>query len=216
MRKGLFLLVVLFLVAAPIAWAADESHGGETAVSSDADHGVGASEGEQEGGHEPQKYFGIPAGVLKFVNLVVFLGFLTYLVRKPIKNALAGRREGIQKQLSEAALRRQKADSLAEDIQARLSQIEGEVGAILARAREEGEKQKAEIVAAAEAESKRILATAKSQIDQRVSRARRELTDYAGQLAAERAQKMIESDLTDQDRATYFDESVDRIGEMKS
>ncbi len=144
--------------------------------------------------------------------MILFLGVLWYLLRKPVAGAFAERREKIENELREAAARREKADRLAEDIQARLSQIEGEVSSILDRAREEGDRQKQEIITAARQESEKILASAGNQIDQKVEQARRELTEYAGELAMTRARQIVENSLTDSDRQKLFQESLVELG----
>ena len=90
---------------------------------------------------------------------------------------------------TKAETRRAKADQMASDIQARLVQIEVEVKSIHARAEVEGERQKRELIAVAEAEAAKILASARNEVDNRVKHARHELTEYAGQLASERAEE---------------------------
>lgn len=174
------------------------------------------SENHGEGHEAPKTYFGIPGWILKLVNMVVFLGLLVYLLKGPVGSAFADRRNVISSQLREATERRQKADRLAQDIQARLDQIEGEVSAILQRAREEGERQKAELIAAAEAESQKILASARTEVDVRLKAARQELTNYARHLATERAEEIVRGSVTDADRRRLFDESVKNIGEVNA
>jgi len=215
MKRTFAILSLLFIVALPLtAWPAEESHGSGDEVAA-ADASPNEASGEHGGEHEAKTYFGIPGWILKTVNIFAFLGLLIYLIKAPLQKAFEDRREGIQKKLAEAEERRRKSDSMAEEIQKRLEAIEKEVDSILARAREEGERQKREIIASAESESKKILATAESQIDQRLKQARRELTDYAGVLAAEKAKTMIEEKLTDDDRKRFFGESVEQIGELK-
>ena len=177
-----------------------------------------AHPGEEHGeGHEaPKTYFGIPGWILKLVNMVVFLGLLGYLLKGPVGAAFAERRSAISAQLREATERRQRADRLAQDIQARLDQIEGEVSAILQRAREEGERQKAELIAAAESESQKILASARTEVDVRLKAARQDLTNYARHLATQRAEEIVRSSVTDADRKRLFDESVTKIGEVNA
>jgi F-type H+-transporting ATPase subunit b len=193
------------------------AHGAEKTMHKEAhpgeEHGA---EGAAEGGHHERTYFGIPGWILKLANLIAFLGFLGYLLAKPIKKALADRRQVIGGQLTEAEARRRKSDQLATDIQARLSQIEGEVDSILQRARAEGEKQKQEIVAAAEGEAQKIMTAAQSQVDARLKAAREELTAYARQLATERAHTLIANNMTDEDRRRLFAESVQKIEGVKA
>jgi F-type H+-transporting ATPase subunit b len=183
----LLLLVAVALVVAPLALAAGE-----------------------------ESYFGIPAGVLKFLNLVLFIGLLVWLVKAPIARAFRARGDKISNDLAEARRRQEKADSLAADIQARLDSIEKQVAEILERARAEGEKQKAEIVETAKVEAEKILASARGEVEARIKVARRQLTEYAGELAADTAHRMLADSMTDADRRKVFAESVDHLVESKS
>jgi F-type H+-transporting ATPase subunit b len=188
------------------------AHGSEKAA-----HEVAhPTEGHGEGHAAPKTYFGIPGWILKLINMIVFIGLLVYLLKGPLGVAFSERRNAIRAQLQEATERRQKADRLAADIQARLDQIEGEVAAILQRAREEGERQKGELIAAAEVESQKILAAARNEVDVRLKAARQELTTYARHLATERAGQLLEQSVTEADRKRLFDESVASIAEVRS
>lgn len=166
--------------------------------------------------HAPRTYFGIPEGILKFVNMVLFIGVLAYLIAGPAKRAFKERGDGIRSQLAEAKTRREKAGSFASDMEKRLAQLEREVAVILERAQEEGDRQKSELIAAGEAEAAKILVTARNEVDARLKAARKELTDYAGQLAADRARSILEQSLTESDRKRLFAESVEQIGQVRS
>jgi len=209
-------LVLVLVVASLGAFAAQEHTSAETHESATAQTAEHGDAGEHGGEHAEKTYLGIPAWVLKAVNVIAFIGLLVFLMKNPIMNAFAERKAEIRRKLAEAEERRAKADNMAADIEARLGQIEKEVESILTRAREEGEKQKGEIVAAAERESEKILTAAKSQIDQRVKQARRELTEYAGVLATQKARALVESNLNDDDRQKIFEESVRSVKEVGS
>lgn len=188
--------------------ANDVAHGAEKAAHEQAhpteDHG--------EGAHQPKTYFGLPAWVLKFFNMVFFIGALIWLAGGPVKKSMAERREQIRRDADEAASRRARADQMASEIQTRLSQIEQEVAAIHERAQIEGERQKRELLAAAEVEAQKILAAARNEVDNRLKHARHELTEYAGQLASERAEAILRERITDADRSKLFHESVQELG----
>jgi F-type H+-transporting ATPase subunit b len=173
---------------------------------------------ENHGGeHEaPKTYFGIPGWILKLVNMLLFFGVLGYLIGGPIKKALAARRVQIKADADEAKARRAKADQLAGDIQARLTQIEADVRGIQERAQLEGEKQKRELIAAAEAEAQKILQSARNEVDNRLKHARHELTEYAGELATQRAEQILREKVTDQDRERLFEESVREVEGARS
>jgi F-type H+-transporting ATPase subunit b len=84
------------------------------------------------------------------------------------------------------------------------------------RAKAEGEKQKQEMIAAAEAEAQKILASARGEVDNRIKHARHELTEYAGQLASERAEQLLREKTTDADRQKLFRESLKQVEEVQS
>lgn len=200
--------------AAPAAGShAPTSH--ETTAAHSTTAGDGHAADEHHGSPRTYRNTGIPMWILKLVNMLLFFGLLVWLIRKPIGKALAERRANINAQLAEAEARRAKADQLASDIDARLKQIETEVAGIMDRAREEGEKQKRDLVAAAEEEAQRILASARSEADVRLKAAKQELTAYAKELATARAQQLIAANVTDADRKRLFDESVGQIAEVR-
>ena len=105
---------------------------------------------------------------------------------------------------------------MAADIQSRLSRLEGELQSIAERARTEGEKQKRELIAAAEAEAKKIVQNAQGEVENRLRHARAELTEYAGQLAADRAGQILQDKITDEDRKKLFHESLTEVEGARS
>jgi F-type H+-transporting ATPase subunit b len=188
------------------------AHGAEKAAHEVAhpneDHG--------EHGEAPKTYFGIPGWILKLLNMIVFLAVLGYFLRGPVTTALAQRHEQIQRDAAEARERRIKADQMAADIQARLTQIEQEVRSIRERAEADGQRQRQELMAAAEAEAAKILQSARNEVDNRLKTARHELTEYAGQLASERAEAILKEKITEADQKKLFDESLREVGEVKA
>ncbi|HSP14941.1 MAG TPA: hypothetical protein VLV78_09330 [Thermoanaerobaculia bacterium] len=214
--RRLIVLLALFAIAS-FAFAQPNtpnaaSHGSEK----QAHEAARPSEAHGEGGEAPKTYLGIPGWLLKLVNMLVFLGLLGWWVAKPVKAAFASRGEQIRRDQEEAKERRTKADRMASDIQARLNQIEQEVRSIRERAEADGQRQRQELIAAAEAEAAKILKAASNEVDNRLKSARRELTEYAGQLATERAEAILREKITDADQRKLFDESLREVGEVKN
>lgn len=204
-RLAFAFVLLLILVAGPLRAetpAAAPAHATETA------HAAAEAHGEA---HAEKTYFGIPASILKFINMVLFWGLLIYVLVGPVRRAFRERGERIRGDLTEAASRRVKADEMARDIHARLAKIETDVAAVLKRAEEDGERQKLEMIAAAEQEAQKILTAARTEVDARVKAARQELTEYARELSADNARALIERQLTDEDRRKIFSESVEQI-----
>lgn len=210
-KSFLLVFVAVWMMTIPLSAQTqpnDVAHGSEK-VAAKVAH---PDEAHGEGHAAPKTYLGIPAWILKLVNLIVFIGFLGYLILKPLRKSFALRREQLQKQLAEAKARREKADRLAQDIEARLAQLQADVDSIIERARIEGERQKEELMAAAEADALKILASARAEVDARVKMARQELTSLAADVATERATAILRESMTDSDRKRLFGESLEEIG----
>ena len=208
-------LVVAALLIAAYAFgqqqAGSVAHGAEKAA-----HEVAhPSEEHGHGGEAPKTYFGIPGWLLKLLNMIAFLGFLFYFLGRPIKNAFVSLSEQIRREAEEAKARRAKADQMAADIQARLTQIEQDVKSIRERAEAEGQRQRQELIAAAEAEAAKILQSARMEVDNRLKLARRELTEYAGELATDRAEAILKEKINEADQKKLFEESLREVGEVK-
>lgn len=200
MMRRLFL--TLLIVVTPIMFASEQP----------------AGHAPPEGGaaHAPETYFGIPGWILKSLNMILFIGVLVYFVGGPVKKAMAERKDSIRRASEEAAERRVKADRMAGDIQARLEAIEKEVRAIHERAQAEGERQKRELIAASDAEREKILVAARNEVDNRLKHARTELTEFAGQLASERAEQILREKITDDDQKRLFQDSLKQVAEVQS
>ncbi|HUP45492.1 MAG TPA: hypothetical protein VM779_08265 [Thermoanaerobaculia bacterium] len=188
-------LILLMMLVATVVLAAPPASGPEGAE------------------HHEETYFGIPGWILKTLNILLFAGLLYWLLKGPIGNALAARGVAVRAAAEQARERREKSDRLASDIQARLTQIEAEVVAIRERAEAEGERQRRELIAAAEAEAAKILQSARNEVDNRLKLAKKELTEYAGELAATRAESILRETITDEDQRKIFRESLNQVGE---
>ena len=166
--------------------------------------------------HEASTFLGLPSWIWKLLNMLVFFGLLGWVLRGPIGSGLAARHQQVLRETEEARERRAKADQMAADISKRLTQVEEEVRLIAERAKAEGEKQKRELIAAAEAEAQKILQSARNEVDNRVKLARKELTEYAGELASDRAEQLLREKITDADRQKLFRESVNDVERARS
>jgi F-type H+-transporting ATPase subunit b len=213
------LFLVLLLIVTPVLLAQVDKTGGSAAhgAESETHEQVHPEEGAAHGAeHHEKTYFGMPGWVLKIANMVLFIAMLAWFAGGPVKKAFAERTQAIQAAALEARERREKADRMAGDIQARLAAIEAEVRAIHERAATEGERQKRELMTAAEAESQKMLAAARNEVDNRLKHARTELTEFAGQLASERAEAILREKITEQDQKKLFQESLHEVGEVHS
>ena len=214
--RRLILVFVLLLVAS-YGFAQENTPNSAAHGTEKAAHEVAhPNEPHGEHGEAPKTYFGIPGWVLKLINMIVFLAILGYFLKGPVTQALANRHEQILREGAEAKERREKADRMAADIQTRLAQMEQEVRSIHERAEAEGQRQRQELIAAAEAEAAKILQSARNEVENRLKSARHELTEYAGQLASERAEAILKEKITEADQKKLFEESLKEVGEVKA
>lgn len=213
MRRRLLVLLLLFI---PVFLSAQSTPNAATSAPTATQEQTHSTDAPGEEHEAAKTYFGISGWILKLANMLLFLGVLGWVIGGPAKKALAARRLQIQSDAAEARARRAKADQLAGDIQARLTQIENDVRSIHERAQAEGERQKRELIAAAEAEAQKILQSARNEVENRLKHARHELTEFAGELATQRAEQILREKVTDQDRERLFEESVHEVAEAKS
>lgn len=214
------LVAILIIVLLPLAFhaaTAQAQQADQVAHGSEKTAHKEAHPGESHGGpHEQPKFLGLPFWIWKLLNMFLFFGFLVYIAGGPLKKALSDRSQAIRDTAAQAQERRAKADQMAADIQARLAKLEGEVQAIAERAQSEGERQKRELIAAAEGEAQKIVQNAQGEVENRLRHARTELTDYAGQLAAERAEQLLREKITPEDQEKLFRESLAEVEGARS
>lgn len=109
------------------------------------------------------------------INFGVFLAIMWRLAWKPLKAFLQQRHDGIAKNLDEAAALRAEAEKTLKQYQDKIAGLDREIDGLLATIRKEAEQEKARIMAAAEADAKRLKADAERQIAAEIDAARREL-----------------------------------------
>ena len=149
----------------------------------------------------------------KIFNFAVLAGTLFYFARKPLASYLAGRRAQVRSDLVEAdAIKKAAAAQIAE-MDARLAALPAELAALRARGQEEIAAEQRRIRELAEIERQRLLEAATREIDQKTRMARRELVEHAASLAVATAERKINAEITDADRARLVDRF---LAEVKS
>ena len=71
-------------------------------------------------------------------------------------------------------------------------------------------------IAAAEREAEKIRQAARNEVENRLKHARHELTEYAGQLATERAEALLREHITEADQKKLFSDSLQQVAEARS
>ncbi len=152
--------------------------------------------------------------VAKLVNLFIFVGLMTYILRRPIGDALRSRREGIRQELMRAQEERNAALAKLEEVNARLEHLDAEVEAVRAHAQKEAVEERTRIELATEDDMRKLREQAQREIETTGKAARQELRRYAAEQSVRLAEAMIRRDLRPEDDARLVNDYVSDLGVM--
>jgi F-type H+-transporting ATPase subunit b len=147
-------------------------------------------------------------------NFAVTFGLLAYFVTKPLRNGLAGRRQGIEKALTDAEQARTEAEARFVEYDRKLAKAAEEIATIHAEIRREGELESQKIVANAHEMAEKIKAEAKKSAANEVARARAELQREAAHMAVALAEDLLNKNFTPQDQDRLVNEYMQKVGEL--
>jgi len=150
--------------------------------------------------------------VWRIVNFAVVAGLLGYFLTGKVKAALSARIEGIETALAEAKAAREDALKRLADVQARLKDKDSEIASMVKQAEENGEKERALLIAEGEKAVQTILASAKENIGAELMKARDSLRKEAALLALEIADKLVRENIKKEDQARIAEEYIAKVG----
>ncbi|MBE0503173.1 MAG: ATP synthase F0 subunit B [Desulfuromonadales bacterium] len=150
----------------------------------------------------------------RILDFALMIGILIYFLTKPIRNGLAGRRDGIEKALSDAVAAREAAEAKFADYDSKLSKASAEIEEMSAAIRREGELERDRILANAKEMAQKITAEAEKTAESEILRARTELRQEASRLAISLAEELLKKQMTAGDQARLVDEYVSKVGEL--
>jgi F-type H+-transporting ATPase subunit b len=159
----------------------------------------------------PSTFLGLPTVLWKLLNLLAFVGLLVYLLAKPLRGFFHARKDGIARQLAEAAQQRERAAQLEAEMERRVASLEGEIRELRERLHREGERERRLIEQQGEADAARLLAQLDGEAKRRVDEARVGLAHEAADVAAELAREILEKELTAADRERIFARTLERL-----
>jgi F-type H+-transporting ATPase subunit b len=160
-----------------------------------------------------QEYLPVLAKVL---NLLLFVGLLVYLLRRPVGEAFRARREGIRRELMEAQEERNAALAKLEEVEGRLARLDSEVEGIRAQAQREAAEERARIERATEEEIRKVREQAQREIESAGKAARADLRRYAAEQSVRLAEDLIRRDLRPEDDERLVRAYVDELGGVRN
>jgi F-type H+-transporting ATPase subunit b len=167
---------------------------------------------EQEGLEEPNLLFrpkGMPAPFLaSIVNFAILVFLLVKFGAKPLANALTKRKDGIMRDIDDAARMRDAAETRLREYKERLEKIGHEIERVRADFREQGERDRERILR--EAEERRVLMRKDAEflLAQELKQARIDLTREAVDAAVRTAADIVSKKLSAADHERFADAFV--------
>ncbi|SCY79526.1 F0F1 ATP synthase subunit B [Desulfoluna spongiiphila] len=172
---------------------------------------AGAAFASSGGGHAAEAKHWLTTDTARVLNFVVLMGFLFFVLRKPVSNALSGRISTIKDELD--TLEKQKADAektLAE-YETKIATLEDEVEVILGQYRDQGEAAKKRIMEEAELHAVKLEEQAKRNIDHEFKAARADLKAEIMALALSRAEALIQEKINTDDQEKLVDDYLNKV-----
>lgn len=151
----------------------------------------------------------------RIFNVVVLLGGLAYLLRKPLRQFFHNRTAEIQKKLEEADQARLEALRKLSLMEERLQKLDEEVDAIRQQAQADAEAEQRKILERAEEEAERIRSRGRQEIEAGKAQALAELKQFVAEKAVALAEEMIRKEITPADQERLFEQFLTGIGEKK-
>jgi F-type H+-transporting ATPase subunit b len=212
-RPTAILLLLLLTAAVPVA---AQEHG-----AAQPPHGAGAqpatpgSQPTAEHAEEEPHEEGLLPTVARLVNFGILAGVLIYFLKSPLVGYLSARSTQIRQDLVTAAAMRKTAGAQLEEIDRRLRALPAELDDLKARGAEDVRAEQARIAQAAAAERERLLDQTRREIEMRLRVARRELTEYAADLAVQIAGQRIARTITPDDQLRLVDRYTSQLKEAR-
>ncbi|HKZ03002.1 MAG TPA: ATP synthase F0 subunit B [Pyrinomonadaceae bacterium] len=154
--------------------------------------------------------------VWKFVNLFVFILAAIYILRRPLSDALKGRRERIREELRKAQDERDRALAELQEMEAKLSHLDEEVAAIRLQAEGEAVAERERLSKETEVELAKLREASEREIESAGKAAKQELREFAARQSLKLAEEAIRQEIRDEDDARLIGLSVEQLGENRN
>lgn len=153
-------------------------------------------------------------GVQAF-NFFALLGILSWLLYRPVLNALDARRSRIESAEKNAERIERQVKETEARVKEELQKAHKEARDIVENSRQTAKKVEEELTAAAQAKVEKLLADAKSSIEREKTQALAEMAAVAGRAAVAAAEKILSREIKSADQDKLVAEALKEIGAAK-
>ncbi len=152
-------------------------------------------------------------GMLRhLLNLGLLLGFLAWVLRKPLRDFLQRRRLEVKQALDDSWDAKTRADERYQEIESRIANFEGELEKLMTDVRADADMERKTIDRRAEQAAAQLEAAAKRTVDEELRRARRELREEAIGLAVGLAGDLLTTSVGDDDQKRLTEDYLGKVG----
>jgi len=148
----------------------------------------------------------------KFLNLAIFTAFGIYILRRPIAEALASRREDIKQELLHAQQEKARALEKVAETDSLLSKLDDDVRAVKEHSRQEVELEKQRVAGATAREIEKLKQQSEREMETADKIARKELRRFFAQRSVEFARDRVRREMKPEDDQHLIEDS---IGELR-
>jgi F0F1-type ATP synthase membrane subunit b/b' len=148
----------------------------------------------------------------KFLNLIVFLLVLGYLLKKPLSEGFKAKREAIRADLIKAENEKKAALARLSDVEARLTNLEKEKEAALEKAKAEAADDKNRQAAAVDLEIKRLTEQFEGELTRLGLQTRAELRRFSAEESIRLAEEKLRTRIDAGKDAKLVKASIQEIG----
>lgn len=142
--------------------------------------------------------------IYRWINFLIFAAVLVWVFAKKTPAYFRGRQEAIAAAIAESARAREQAEHQQRDAEAKMSALDTVVAELRARAQRESAGEAERVRALAQEEAKRIELAGQAEIRAAERAAQLELKTIAARVAIERAETLVEQQMTRQTDAALF------------
>jgi F-type H+-transporting ATPase subunit b len=164
-----------------------------------------------EGGHEEASLNVLHQVVFPYINFILLIGLLVYLLKRPAQDFFLARSKKIAQEIEKAAHEKNEAEAGYLNYERRLKNIETEVEEFVAALKKEGELARNKIIEEAHLSSQRLQETARRIAELETLKVRENLREKAVDLSVEWTEKLIRENLTSADRERMVKDYLKRL-----
>jgi F-type H+-transporting ATPase subunit b len=148
----------------------------------------------------------------KFLNLAIFVAVMIYILRRPISEALAARRNAIKQELLDAQERQERALAQVAEAESLLNRLDTEIQTVHEHARQEAQSERERLATATRRELEKLEQQARREMETADKLARKQLRQFFAKRSVEVARRTVQTQLKPEDDVVLIRES---IGELR-